>query len=147
MTYNLANPLDVQSIRLRLEALISKGCIVDMTEKKVKRSLNQNSYLHVAIQYLAVKLGEPSVEWVKREYYKKTCNADLFVRVKEDKLLGQVKYLRSSAELDKAEMTLSITRFRNWASQVAGEYIPEPHEQEVVAWMISEVEKNKGWIY
>lgn len=146
MTYNLANPLDVENARIRLEGLIRRGCFAELTEKKPKRTLSQNSYLHVVLAYLAVQTGN-TLDWVKREYYKKTCNPDLFVRERQDKFLGSVKYLRSSAELDTREMTLSIQRLRNWASSEAEVYIPEPHEQEKIALMQMEVERNKEWIY
>lgn len=87
------------------------------------------------------------MEWVKQQYYKRTCNPDLFVGTKTDKLLGSVKYIKSSTELDTGEMTLSIERFRNWASAEAGIYIPEPHEDDEIELMRIEVERHKEWLY
>jgi len=147
MTYNLHNALDAQSARTRLDALIKKGCFIELTEKKPKRSLQQNSYLHICLSYFACQVGE-SLEYVKRYYYKYYCNKDIFLRTKMDKLTGQATtYLRSSADLDTKEMTDSIERFRNWAnSDDVGIYIPEPNEQECVMQMQIEVERNKQWL-
>ena len=145
MTYNLQNSLDVQSIRTRLEQLIKKACFVDLTEKKPKRSIPQNSYLHYCFSYLACQVGE-SPEYVKRYYYKYFCNKDLFLRTKVDKLTGQTTtYLRSSSELDTKEMTDSIERFRNFAAE-QGYYIPAPHEEEMIIQMQIEVERNKQYL-
>ena len=146
MTYNLQNSLDVQNAKTRLEMLIKKGSIVEVTEKKIKRTLSQNNYLHLILSYFASQTGN-RMEWVKQQYYKRTCNPDLFVGTKTDKILGSVKYIKSSTELDTGEMTLSIERFRNWASAEAGIYIPEPHEDDEIELMRIEVERHKEWLY
>ena len=78
MLYSLSNPLDVQNARTRLELLIKRGCTVEITEKKAKRTLNQNAYLHLLLGYFASQTGN-TLEWVKQQYYKKLCNPDLFV--------------------------------------------------------------------
>jgi hypothetical protein len=145
MIYNLSNQFDVQSARVRLDALCSRGCIIELTEKKQKRSISQNSYLHVALGYFASQVGE-TLDYVKRFYYKLNCNRDLFVMEKSDSFLGVVKYLRSSADLTTEEMSLSIDRFRNWASTV-GIYIPEASNEAEVAAMAIEVEKYKTYLY
>ena len=71
--------------------------------------------------YFACETGN-TLEWVKQQYYKKLVNPSIFIRERDDKYLGRIKILRSSADLDSAEMSTSITRFRNWASAEA-EYI------------------------
>ena len=110
MIYNLSSPLDVQNAKTRLELLIKRGCIVELTEKKQKRSLNQNAYLHLLLGYFASQTGN-TLEWVKQQYYKKLCNPDLFIGEREDLFLGRVKYVRSSADLRTDEMNLSIERW------------------------------------
>lgn len=54
--------------------------------------------------------------------------------------------LRSSADLTKEEMTLSIDRFRNWSSSVAGIYLPSPEDGEMMIYMMQEVERNKEFL-
>ncbi|MBR4601104.1 MAG: recombination protein NinB [Prevotella sp.] len=146
MVYNLSNPLDVQNAKTRLELLIKRGCIVELTEKKQKRSLNQNAYLHLLLGYFASQTGN-TLEWVKQQYYKKLCNPDLFIGEREDLFLGRVKYVRSSADLRTDEMNLSIERFRNWSAAEAGIYLPEATSEAEIAALQVEVERYKTYLY
>lgn len=146
MVYNLSNPLDVQNAKTRLELLIKRGCIAELTEKKQKRSLNQNAYLHLLLGYFASQTGN-TLEWVKQQYYKKLCNPDLFIGEREDLFLGRVKYVRSSADLRTDEMNLSIERFRNWSAAEAGIYLPEATSEAEIAALQVEVERYKTYLY
>ena len=145
MIYNLSSPLDNANFLLRAKKLADSGVIVDLTEKKPRRSLPQNKYLHVILAYFGTQTGN-TLEWVKQQYYKKLVNPDLFIREKEDKYLGRIKVLRSSAELDTAEMSLSIERFRNWAAQEVGIYIPSADEAILIQQMEIEIERNKEFL-
>lgn len=145
MIYNTSNPLDKANFLLRAKKLAESGVIVDLTEKKPRRSLPQNKYLHVILAYFGTQTGN-TLEWVKQQYYKKLVNPDLFIREKEDKYLGRIKVLRSSADLDTAEMSLSIERFRNWATQEAGIYIPSADEAILIQQMEIEIERNKEFL-
>lgn len=145
MIYNLSSPLDKANFLLRAKKLAESGVIVDLTEKKPRRSLPQNKYLHVILAYFGTQTGN-TLEWVKQQYYKKLVNPDLFIREKEDKYLGRIKVLRSSADLDTAEMSLSIERFRNWAAQEAGIYIPSADESILIQQMEIEIERNKEFL-
>ena len=147
MLYNLSNPLDVQNARTRLEMLIKRGVNVELTEKKPKRSLSQNSYLHLLLGYFASQTGN-TLDWVKQQYYKRTCSPDIFVAEKYDATLKKtVKYIRSSADLTTDEMTLSIERFRNWAASEAGIYLPDAMSQAELAALQVEVERYKTYLY
>lgn len=143
--FNLSNPLDNANFLLRAKKLAESGKIVELTEKKPRRSLPQNKYLHVILAYFGTQTGN-TTEWVKQQYYKKLVNPDLFIREKEDKYLGRIKVLRSSADLDTAEMSLSIERFRNWAAQEAGIYIPSADEAILIQQMEIEIERNKEFL-
>jgi len=145
MIYNLSSPLDKANFLLRAKKLAESGVIVDLTEKKPRRSLPQNKYLHVILAYFGAQTGN-TLEWVKQQYYKKLVNPDLFIREKEDKYLGRIKVLRSSADLDTAEMSLSIERFRNWAAQEAGIYIPSADEAILIQQMEIEIERSKEFL-
>lgn len=145
MVYDTSNPLDKANFLLRAKKLAESGVIVDLTEKKPRRSLPQNKYLHVILAYFGAQTGN-TLEWVKQQYYKKLVNPDLFIREKEDKYLGWIKVLRSSADLDTAEMSLSIERFRNWAAQEAGIYLPSADEFIIIQQMEIEIERNKEYL-
>lgn len=145
MIYNLSSPLDKANFLLRAKKLAESGVIVDLTEKKPRRSLPQNKYLHVILAYFGTQTGN-TLEWVKQQYYKKLVNPDIFIREKEDKYLGRIKVLRSSADLDTSEFSLSIERFKNWAAQEAGIYIPSADEAILIQHMEIEIERNKDFL-
>lgn len=145
MIYDTSNPLDKANFLLRAKKLAESGKVIDLTEKKPKRSLPQNKYLHVLLAYFGTQTGN-TLEWVKQQYYKKLVNPDLFIREKEDKYLGKIKMLRSSADLDTSEFSLSVERFRNWASQEAGIYLPSADEYIIIQQMEIEIERNKDYI-
>lgn len=145
MLYDTSNPLDKANFLLRAKKLAESGVIVDLTEKKPRRSLPQNKYLHVILAYFGTQTGN-TLEWVKQQYYKKLVNPDLFIREKEDKYLGRIKVLRSSADLDTSEFSLSIERFRNWAAQEVGIYIPSADEAILIQQMEIEIERNKEFL-
>lgn len=145
MIYNTSNPLDKANFLLCTKKLAESGKVIELTEKKPRRSLPQNKYLHVLLAYFGTQTGN-TLEWVKQQYYKKLVNPDLFIREKEDKYLGKIKVLRSSADLDTGEFSLSIERFRNWASQEAGFYLPSADEYIIIQQMEIEIERNKEYL-
>lgn len=145
MVYDTSNPLDKANFLLRAKKLAESGKVIELTEKKPRRSLPQNKYLHVLLAYFGTQIGN-TLEWVKQQYYKKLVNPDLFIREKEDKYLGKIKVLRSSADLDTSEFSLSIERFRNWASQEAGIYLPSADEYIIIQQMEIEIERNKEFL-
>lgn len=145
MVYDTSNPLDKANFLFRAKRLAESGKVIELTEKKPRRSLPQNKYLHVLLAYFGTQTGN-TLEWVKQQYYKKLVNPDLFIREKEDKYLGKIKVLRSSADLDTSEFSLSIERFRNWASQEAGIYLPSADEYIIIQQMEIEIERNKEFL-
>lgn len=140
--YDTSNPLQKEQFKARSAKLAESGKVVELTEKKPKRSLQSNKYLHVILGYFACETGN-TLEWVKQQYYKKLVNPSIFIREREDKFLGRIKYLRSSSDLDSAEMSLTIERFRNFSSAQCGIYIPSPDEERLIQLMEIEVEQNK----
>lgn len=146
MIYNLNNALDVENARTRLNILIKRSCIIELTEKKRRRSLSQNAYLHLILGYFASQTGNTE-EWVKQKYYKMLCNPDLFIGEKDDQYLGHIRYLKSSADLTTDEMSLSIDRFRNWSAAEAGIYLPDAMNEQALAELMVEVEKYKTYLH
>lgn len=146
MLYNLNNVLQKEQFKSRTAMLLEKSNgIVELTEKKPKRSNQQNAYLHVILGYFAMETGN-TLEWVKSQYFKKLVNAEIFIREQDDKYLGRLKVLRSSADLDSGEMTTAIDRFRNWASSEAGIYLPSPNEEEMLSLMEVELSRYKEFL-
>lgn len=144
MLYDLKNPLDRERFKRRCNALFKKQCVVELSEK-VKRSSQQNRYLHLLLGYLAMETGN-SLDYAKEVFYKRSANREIFVREKEDELIGRTEYLRSSADLTTEEFSMSIDRLRDWSSQTAGIYLPSPSEEEFLASIEYEMSRQQRWI-
>ena len=127
MMYKLSTPLDRERFAARANAMLQKGSVIELTENTL-RSHNQNSYFHLIIGVIAMETGV-SLEYAKREYFKKLVNRDLFIRKEQDRFSGEIEVIRSSADLTNEEMSMAIERFKVWASQ-NGFYLPSPEDAE-----------------
>lgn len=134
MIFNLNNDKDRADYKdycngLYMDALKSgKGFIVEVKKKHRPRSLAQNSYLHVCLQYFASEFGYDE-EYVKYNIFKQIVNREIFAKQRTNRRGQPVTYWRSTADLDTKELTDAIEKFRNYSSMVAGLYIPEPNEE------------------
>lgn len=145
MVFNLNDSFERSQFSTRAKFLMEQGAVVELTEKR-QRTLQQNSYLHAALGFFALQTGN-TLQDVKRVYFKATVNPDLFIRYKQDDILGRErKYLRSSNELSKEEMSMAIDRFLHWASATAGIYIPPADEYIAVQRMQHEVQRNSKFL-
>jgi hypothetical protein len=125
--YNLKEPFRAEQARRRLEQLIKKGALTDLTEV-TKRSLSQNNYLHLILSYFALELGY-SLNYVKLRIFKCTWNKDIFVTTKVSNKTGeQYTDIRSTADLNKEEMSKAIDTFITKASLEANIRLPIPSD-------------------
>lgn len=145
MLYDLKNILDRERFKRRSNELYKKGVIVELSEKKRQRTIRQNSYLHVILGYYAIETGN-TIEYVKQNYFKRLCNAAIFLSEKEDAHLGRVEVLKSTRDCDTGELTTAIDRFRSWSSMECGIYLPEPNESEFLRSIEVEMDRHKQWI-
>lgn len=144
MIYDLSNALHLESFKLRCNALVKKRVIVELTERKPRRTSQQNRYLYVIIGLLASELGE-TTEYVKEQYFKRLCNPEIFIRTKEDQFRGNIEVVRSTSDLDTAEMSTAIDRFRNWAA-TEGYYLPSPEDDAMLAMAEREIIRNNAYL-
>lgn len=126
MIYNLELPLDRERFATRANTLLQKNCVIELTEKTF-RSGNQNRYLHLLIGVVAMDVGV-TIDYAKREYFKKLVNQDIFIRKVKDKFCGEGENIRSSSELSVEEMTIAIDRFKRWGAE-NGYYFPSPEDE------------------
>lgn len=145
MYFDSTKETDKKRALTYFQSLLEKEKRFEIIEKRSKRTLNQNNYLHLIISWFALEYGE-QVEYIKQEYFKRLCNPELFVTHKEDNYLGKVIVLKSSADLDTKQMTEAIERFRNWSSSEAGIYLPEPNEEEFLHNIQVEMQRQKKWL-
>lgn len=145
MIFNLANEYELDKYKEYVNTLYKKKAVVEVKEKRSNRTLKQNSYLHLLISYFASEYG-CTFEEAKLDFYKRTCNREIFVRQKENKYGKVVENVRSSSDLDTKEMTTSIERFRNWSASQAGIYLPSANENEFIVHCQQEIERNREFI-
>lgn len=145
MLYNLNNEYEVPKFKEKVEKLLADRATVEVKKIYPKRSLAQNNYLHLLLGYFGSEYGL-SIEEVKLDIFKRTCNPELFKRSGTNKKGLRVEFLRSTSELSTAEMTTAIERFRNWSSSVAGIYLPAANEQEFLIHIRQVIEENKEYI-
>ena len=146
MRYDFSRQFDPQRARTQLESIIKRKGMCEILEKRYKRTVQQDRYLHLILGWFAAETGNTR-DYVKTEYYKKRCNSEVFVQKKYDELLKEeVQTLRSSSQLNTKEMTDTVENFRNWASMEAGIYLPAPNEEEQLKWLEIELSKYEKWI-
>lgn len=144
--YDLRNNQDLKSFELYSEKLKSDGgCIVEL-KKKQNKTVRQNSYLHLILSWFAIEYGE-TVDYVKSEIYKKICNSDLFVYKRTNLKTGELRDdLKSINDLDSAQITTSIDRFRDFSSKEAGIYLAQPNEKEILDYYFVQSQRMKQYL-
>lgn len=143
MQYDLTSELQRNAFLTRVNNLVGRGCVVDLTEKNI-RTKGQNNYLHLLIGVVAMETGN-TLEDTKRWYFKETCNADLFHTQHFDKLGNCIDTLRSTADLTTEEMSMAIDRFKRWGAQ-NGIYMPNPGDESLLREIAIEMGRNKSYI-
>ena len=143
--YNLKYVYDRKKFKEACNQMVLKNEYVELKKKNTQRSLALNSYLHCLLGYFASEFGF-TLEEVKFDIFKKICNRDIFERKRTNRRGQEVTYIRSSTELDKAEMTTAIERFRNYSSAQCGLYLPSPHEGEMLFFAQQQIEQCKEFM-
>lgn len=145
MIYDTTNPLQRSQLIDKVKYYIGKGKEVELKVKHPKRSISQNSYLHLILTWFALETGY-TMEEVKQDIFKKIVNDSMFYDGEAEGKLKSVKIerWRSTASLSTAEMTLAIERFRNYSSIEAGIYLPEPDDLVMITELEREISKHKN---
>tara|TARA_R100000951_G_scaffold103090_2_gene95526 strand:- start:5751 stop:6182 length:432 start_codon:yes stop_codon:yes gene_type:complete len=142
MIYKSTIPANVEQARTKLEWLISKGKTFELKEQRAKRSISQNSYLHLLFSWFAYEYGETE-QYVKQFIFKEVVNADIFASEYTNPKTNEVRdCLRSTADLNTKEMTKAIDAFRDFSSKEADIYLPEPSDLTAIQDMENEL-KNR----
>ena len=143
MLYDLTSEMQRKSFLARIDNLIEKGAVVEMTEKAF-RSPNQNRYLHLLIGVVAIETGN-TLEDAKTYYFKKVVNQDLFQVYVKDNMGNTIDRLRSTAELTKEEMSIAIDRFKRWGAE-NGIYMPNPEDIHLLKEIEVEMGRMKSYL-
>ena len=141
MIFDSNNEIDRLKSKQRFDYLIEKRKVFELTEKRQRRSIQQNSYLHLILSYFAHEYGE-TADYVKRYFFKNVCNKDLFLTEYKNPKTGEVrKDWKSSADLDTKEMTTAIDNFIMYANKEAGIFLPSPDDLANIS--LLEIEMSK----
>lgn len=143
MVYDLSSDFQRKSFLARMDNLMEKGAVVELTEKAFK-SPNQNRYLHLLIGVVAIETGN-TLEDAKKWYFKETCNPDLFHVQHRDKMGNCIDHIRSTAELTKEEMSTAIDRFKRWGAE-NGIYMPNPDDVSLLKAIEIEMGRMKSYL-
>ena len=146
MVYDLNTDIDRIRYEKRVKSLLDRRTVVELSERKPRRTTPQNAYLHLLLGEFAMQTGN-TLEWTKAEYFKRYCNAELFVIRKHDELTHrEVEVLRSSRDLDTGEMTTAIDRFKHWAAAECGIDLPDAEDREWLGYIEREMHLNREWL-
>ena len=143
MVYDLSSDFQRKALLARMDNLMEKGAVVELTEKAF-RSPNQNRYLHLLIGVVAIETGN-TLEDAKKWYFKETCNPDLFHVQHRDKMGNCIDHIRSTAELTKEEMSMAIDRFKRWGAE-NGIYMPNPDDASLLKEIEIEMGRMKSYL-
>lgn len=123
MKYNLDDIEQANQAFGYLTDMVGKHAWVEIKRKIPQRSLNQNNYLHLLLTAFGDHFGY-TLEEAKAVY--KYINADIYRYKKKG---FPYPFWRSSADLNKNEMTRSIDRFRRVSAEHGCE-LPMALDQE-----------------
>jgi hypothetical protein len=144
MIYNPSNPLDVSRSIEKIKYFIGNNKVFELTEKRTKRTISQNAYLHLLFGWFALETGYTTEE-VKQEIFKKIVNSNTFYEGEFGELI-KIERWRSTANLDTQELTLCINRFRDYASKEAGIYLPEPNDLALIQEIEIQIKNNPNYL-
>lgn len=144
MIYNPEKQIDVSRAIEKIKHLISNKKVFELKEKRKRRSISQNSYLHLLFGWFALETGYTAEE-VKQDIFKKIVNPTTFYEGEFGELI-KIERWRSTASLDTAEMTLCINRFRDYASKEAGIYLPEPTDLVLMQEIEIQINNNQNYL-
>jgi hypothetical protein len=135
--FNFANQPEVLRARDYLEQLIVAGGLAEVKRIQPKRSLAQNNYLHLLIGAFAAHFGYTAEE--AKQIYK-----ELSPTIYRYEKRGRV-FWRSSTDLNKEEMSVSIDRFRE-ASNKHGYPLPLATDQGWLQEIENLIEQSKYYL-
>jgi len=139
MRYNLSIKQNADAAKRQLNHLITKGAKIELTEKRGKRTLQQNKYLHLILTYWGLEYGYTLEE--SKQYFK-DLNKSYYYYEKKGRT-----FIKSTSGVNTKELTIHIERFRDWSAE-NGLYIPAPNEQQQIESIQNQLEiyGNKKYV-
>lgn len=118
--YDLGNELDKERFKRRCNSLYQQGKIVELVERKKKRSLNQNALLHVWFAIIADEIG-CTPEEAKRDLKRLYGGMIEY----ESPITGRKEYRDwNTSGLSMEQMSTFLNWLASWSLEF-GIYLPE----------------------
>jgi hypothetical protein len=143
MKYDFASQRESSDALMQLTQLISEKKKVEIKVIKPRRSLPQNSYLHLLLGYLGSHRGW-TMDETKGLYKRLPGNKDIYIK-KFEHDGAKFEFERSSAALDKDEMTKTIEVLREWSAE-HGFPLPTATDQDWLRRLENDVERNEKYL-
>jgi hypothetical protein len=137
MRFNLAVEEEARNARGYLLDLQAKKEVVELKKVSPKRSLNQNSYLHVLLGMFGVHFGY-TLEEAKLIY--KQLNTEVYQYGKKSRV-----FYRSSADLSTEEMARTIDKFRAKSAE-QGLDLPSATDEGWLREIENEIERSNHYL-
>lgn len=109
MKFDFRVATEVQRATEYFDQLKEKRALVELTKISPKRSLRQNSFVHLLISAFALHYGYTIIE--AKQIYKEL-NKDVYAYTKNKRL-----FYKSSADITKEDMAKSIDKFRQASAE------------------------------
>lgn len=137
LKYNMAIVAEAERAFQYLTDLSGNEAIVEIKKVSPKRSLRQNSYLHLLLQAFGSHFGYTLAE--SKLIYKEL-NANIYSYKKKHRT-----FYRSSADLTKDEMMNSIERFREKSAE-QGYPLPTATDQEWLRSLENTIQQTEKYL-
>ena len=143
MIYDTKNRIEKQQAISRFHNLLENEKKIELKEKHPRRSINQNSYLHLLLNAFGLQFGY-NLQEVKQRFFKELVNPELFYEGEHGNL-EKIERWRSTAELNTKELTTAINKFLDYSAN-NGYRLPEPSDLVWIEELEKEIENNKRFL-
>ena len=141
--YKCSDPRDYLAALDFINQAKEQGFDIELKRYTTKRSNPQNKYYHFICSYFAHKYGCTNYE-AENVYMKQIAARKVFETELRENNGSTIRYFRSSADLDKSEMSYAISNFLAFAESNG---IPIPYETDEAGIRMCErqIEKTKSY--
>lgn len=141
--YSVRDPRDYLEALDFINQAKEQGFDIELKRYYKKRTNPQNAFLHLALSYFAHCYGCTLLE-AKEIYFKQYACREIFLVETTDKNGRNVKFFRSTADLNTVEMSNAINNFMAYAS-CNGIEIPQPNDELGLRYVERQVEKTQSY--
>ena len=141
--YSVRDPRDYLEALDFINQAKEQGFDIELKRYYKKRTNPQNAFLHLALSYFAHCYGCTLLE-AKEIYFKQYACREIFLVETTDKNGRNVKFFRSTADLNTVEMSNAINNFMAYAS-CNGIEIPQPNDELGLRYVERQIEKTKSY--